>query len=122
MGRIRGDLLDRSFRLAAAVVDVAEELPPHHKTGVVGRQLLRSGTSVGANLWEANKAVSRADFAYRCGVARKEASETQYWLGLCQHTGILKRERIRSLFLESEELISILTTIMRTTRKLSKSA
>lgn len=73
-----------SFELALAVLAYVEELEAGRRY-VVARQLLRCGTSVGANVREAQHAESRADFVHKCKVAAKEAEETDYWLQLCQH-------------------------------------
>jgi len=73
-----------SFELALAVLAYAEELEAARRY-VVARQLLRCGTSVGANVREAQHAESRADFVHKCKIAAKEAEETDYWLQLCTH-------------------------------------
>ena len=73
-----------SFELALAVLAYVEELEVARRY-VVARQLLRCGTSVGANVREAQQAESRADFIHKCKVAAKEAEETDYWLQLCHH-------------------------------------
>ena len=73
-----------SFELALAVLAYVEELEASRRY-VVARQLLRCGTSVGANVREAQHAESRADFIHKCKIAAKEAEETDYWLQLCTH-------------------------------------
>jgi four helix bundle protein len=73
-----------SFELALAVLAYVEELEAARRY-VVARQLLRCGTSVGANVREAQHAESRADFVHKCKIAAKEAEETDYWLQLCTH-------------------------------------
>lgn len=73
-----------SFELALAVLAYVEELEAGRRY-VVARQLLRCGTSVGANVREAQHAESRADFVHKCKIAAKEAEETDYWLQLCMH-------------------------------------
>ena len=73
-----------SFELALAVLAYVEELEAARRY-VVARQLLRCGTSVGANVREAQHAESRADFVHKCKIAAKEAEETDYWLQLCSH-------------------------------------
>jgi four helix bundle protein len=82
-------------------------------TDVIVRQLLRSGTSIGANYREANRAVSRADFANKLGIVQKEASETQYWLELLQEAGLDTSAGISDLYREATELLAIFTTIGR---------
>jgi four helix bundle protein len=78
-----------------------------------GRQLLRSATSIGANYREANRAVSRPDFANKIGTIQKEAAETQYWLELLIESGSLKHSNAADLHKESTELLAIFTTIGR---------
>ncbi|GAB3585106.1 four helix bundle protein [Hymenobacter daeguensis] len=73
-----------SFELALAVLAYVEELEAARRY-VVARQLLRCGTSIGANVREAQHAESRADFVHKCKIAAKEAEETDYWLQLCTH-------------------------------------
>jgi four helix bundle protein len=79
----------------------------------VGKQLLRAGTSIGANYREANRAESKDDFIHKIGVAEKEASETGYWLEICADAGIGAPGAINPLLGESVELLAILTTIGR---------
>lgn len=79
----------------------------------MGRQLLRSGTSIGTNYREANRAESKGDFIHKVGVAEKEASETVYWLEICAATPLGASEEVRALLKESHELLAIVTTIGR---------
>lgn len=76
-------------------------------------QLVRAGTSIGANLEEANAAQSRADFISKCHIALKEARETNYWLRLYKSTNMVSEEKINDLLKESHEIISILTVIVK---------
>lgn len=84
---------------------------------MIGRQLLRSGTSVGANYREANRAESADDFAHKVAIAVKEAAETEYWLLLCQRLNIGKPATLSILAPETSELIAILSTILRRARR-----
>jgi four helix bundle protein len=107
----------RSFRFACDIVGLYRRLMklpdvPH----VIARQVLRAGTSVGANLEEAKAAQSRRDRASRFTVALKEARETSYWLRLIVATELADKRLVDPLALEANELIAILTT---TRRKLS---
>ena len=79
----------------------------------VGRQLLRSGTSIGANYREANRAESKPDFIHKVGIAEKEASETVYWLEICEAAPLGDAGEVRALLKESCELLAIVTTIGR---------
>ena len=78
---------------------------------VLARQLLRSGTSIGANHREANRGVSRADFANKIGTVQKEAAETQYWIELFLESGIQSDEIAKTLHAEATELLAIFTSV-----------
>ncbi len=117
MGRIHGDLKERTFRFAASILRLSDRLPHAQKGWVIGKQVIRSGTSVGANVREADCAFTDADFAYCCNVARKEAGETHYWLQLCQHTGTLGGEELETAIGEADELVRILSTVVKATQQ-----
>ncbi len=116
MGRIQGDLKDRTFRFALSILNLADALPQGNKGWVVGKQLIRSGTSIGANVREADQAYSATDFAFKCSLALKEASETDYWLQLAIQSDLLKRETVSTLTIEVDELIRILNAIVNRTQ------
>lgn len=78
-------IVEKSFRFALEVVLYCEELEENRKF-VISRQLLRSGTSIGANVREAQNAESKVDFIHKIKLAAKEADETEYWLLICKHT------------------------------------
>jgi four helix bundle protein len=82
------DLEQRTKRFAVAVIKFSASLPRNREADVLTRQLLRSATSIGANYREANRGVSRADFANKIGTVQKEAAETQYWLELLIESGL----------------------------------
>ena len=83
---------------------------------VVGHQLLKSGTSIGANYREANRAVSRRDFVHKISIAEKEASETVYWLEICSETFLENNDDCIQLEAEANELLAIFTSIGRSVR------
>jgi four helix bundle protein len=83
---------------------------------VIARQLARSGTSIGANVEEAQGSHSRAEFIRRMGIARSEARETFYWLRIIGETGMIKPSRLVKITAESEELLRILTAIVKNSR------
>jgi four helix bundle protein len=87
---------------------------------ILASQLLRSGTSVGANLEEAQAGQSRADFLSKCSIACKEARETHYWLRLLAEAGVVKPERVAAVLNECDQLIAILTTIVKRVRQNTK--
>ena len=108
------DIRERAFRFACDVVNACDLV---EQRGFSGRrlasQLVASGTSIGANLEEADGAHSRADFVSKCTISLKEARESHYWLRLMRATKKLDDER---LLAECNEIIAILTTIVRKTR------
>ena len=107
------DLEQRTKRFALAAIKLVGSLPRGAASDVLGRQLLRSATSIGANYREANRAVSRPDFTNKIGTVQKEAAETQYWLELLIESGMLKDSSVADLHKESTELLAIFTTIGR---------
>ena len=111
-------IVNRSFQFALDIVKYAERLESERKY-VIQRQLLRSGTSIGANVREAQSAESIRDFAHKMKVAAKEAEETEYWLLICQHSE--NYPDCIELLNEIRELIKILTSIIHSTNKKIKS-
>ena len=114
MNNNKKDLCDRTFQFALEVVSLCRILSK--KAGVaqtISKQLLRSGTSIGANVEEGQAAQSRADFASKYSIARKEARETHYWLRLLSESGILPDSQVNGLITECNELIAILTAIVK---------
>ena len=84
----KAELEKRTTYFAIRIIQFVAVLPKSKVTDVVGYQLLKSGTSIGANYREANRAVSRPDFVNKIGIVEKEAAETQYWLELCEKATI----------------------------------
>lgn len=117
MGRFQGDLLERSFQFAKLIVSLMDDMPQNNKGWVIGKQVLRSGTSVGANVHEADHAFTQSDFAHKCSLARKEASETFYWLKLCLECGLLTCPAVHTAMKESDELLRVLGSIIKKTQE-----
>ncbi len=115
-GTTEPDLQHRSFDLAVRVVKLVRHLPNDMAGRTVARQLARSGMGVGANVEEAQAAHSRVDFARRMNIARAEARETLYWLRLAAECEMLPLKRLEALIGEANEIVSILTAIVKTTR------
>ncbi|MHB0972467.1 MAG: four helix bundle protein [Thermoanaerobaculia bacterium] len=108
------DIRERAFAFACGIIRLHQDLSRRGGTGrTLGRQLLRAGTSVGANLEEAAGGESRADFLSKCNIALKESREVHYWLRLLAATGIVASKHIDPLVQESNELVAILTSIVR---------
>jgi len=110
---MKTELEGRTKEFSVRIVRLIRAFPKTVDGIEMGRQLLRSGTSIGANYREANRAESKADFIHKVGIAEKEASETVYWLELCEASPLGNTVEVRSLLAESNELLAILTTIGR---------
>ena len=109
----RVDLRDRTKAFALGVVKLFGELPKGAVVQVLGRQLLRSGTSVGANYREAFRARSDAEFVAKVGDSLKELDETSYWLELMRESELLPPDRMSLLEDECNQLIAIFTSIAK---------
>lgn len=113
-GERKSDLPARSFEFARRIIllcRVLDEKPGVSRT--LANQLLRSGTSVGANIEEGQASQSEADFVSKYSIACKEARETHYWLRLLCATGIVEKNKLTDLADECNQLIAILTTIIK---------
>ena len=111
------DLQERTAQFGEAVITFARALPRNAVTTPVIRQLVRSATSVGANVCEANDAVSRKDFRNKIGIAKKEANETKYWLRMIATAAAEHADEARELWQEAKELHLILCTSFNTASK-----
>ncbi len=105
---------ERTYSFALEVIKFVKNLPYNTATISLGRQLIRSGTSIGANIEEAQGASSRKDFINRINIAKKEARETRYWLRLINDARIAKSNNLPELLSEINEIINILTVIVKT--------
>lgn len=110
------ELKARTKAFALRIVGLAGVLPRNEAARVIGRQLLRSGTSIGANYRAACRARSRADFAAKLAIVEEEADETLYWLELLAESGVMKVERLRELVQEADELVAIFTAARKTAK------
>ena len=111
------DIQKRTFDFAVRIVRLVDRLPRTLAAIEIGKQLLRSGTSVGANVQEADAAESRSDFIHKMSIALKEARETRYWLALVDATILSNNAEVQVLLKESTELTKILFTIIANARK-----
>jgi len=110
------ELEKRTKLFALRVINFAPTLPRTKSGGIVEYQLVKSGTSIGANYREANRAESRADFVHKIGIVEKECSETGYWLELCEEANFGNIDDRKFLVQESRELLAIFTSIGRSTK------
>ena len=114
---MKSDLPERSFKFAVRIVKLCQMLDRQSSVSrTLSRQLLRSGTSIGANLEEAIAGQSKPDFISKQNIALKEARETLYWLRLLVASEVVLESRLTDLIIESNEMISILTASVRTAR------
>ncbi len=109
-------LKDKSYKFSIRIVKFYQFFSKQKNEYVISKQVLRSGTSVGAMIEEANQAESKADFIHKLSIANKEANETHYWLRLIKDTELIK-EDVLPLLKDCEELMKLLTTIIKTTKK-----
>lgn len=110
------DMKQRTRELGLRVIRLVESLPNTRTAEVIGKQLLRCGTSVGANYRAACRARSRADFIAKMGIVEEEADEIVYWIEMLSDCGLVKANRVKSLIVEANEIISIVVSSIRTAR------
>ena len=107
-------IAEKSFEFALSIIDLYKNLNNENEF-IISKQLLRSGTSIGANVQEASAAFSKKDFIYKMVIASKEARETKYWLQLLKKSS-LTSINVDKLLMNSEELVNILTKIVKTSQ------
>lgn len=116
-GRKKGPIYEKSFAFALRIVKLAKYLQEEKKEFVLSKQVLRSGTAIGALVREAEHAESKTDFAHKMNIALKEANETLYWLELLQQSEYITGQSFQSIQANSEELVKLLVSIVKTTRE-----
>jgi len=114
---VKEDLKQRTKEFALRIIKLVESLPKGRTADVLGRQLLRAGTSVGANYRSACRARSTADFISKMGIVEEEADESLFWMELLIESGIVKIEKLESLMKEADELIAITVASINTARR-----
>ncbi|AYA38099.1 four helix bundle protein [Hymenobacter oligotrophus] len=115
-------LLDKSFAFAVRIVRLSRYLREQRCEAELVRQLLRSGTAIGANAEEAAGGISKAEFSQKIGIAYKEARETSYWLRLLREVGSLEPAAYESLQADCDELCRISRAILNSTRENRRAA
>ena len=116
----QNDLKQRTKRFALGIIQLVEAVPKSRSPDVLGRQLLRSGPSVGANYRAACRARSAADFISKMGIVEEEADESIYWLELLQECKLADFDKIKTLTNEASELLAITVASIRTARNNKK--
>jgi four helix bundle protein len=111
------ELKDRTFEFGIRVVRTVQSLPKDEVSRAIGNQLLRSGTSVGANYRTAARARSVADFAAKLGIVEEECAETSYWMEVIVALKLLKRTRLLNLQKEASALLAIVVASIKTARR-----
>ena len=117
MEKAQKDLRDRTKRFALRIIRLLPILPKTIEARIIGKQLLRSGTSVGANYREAFRGRSRAEFIAKCGDCLRELEETDYWLELLLDADIASNDKLSAIHRECRELIAIFVTIVKRSRE-----
>jgi four helix bundle protein len=107
---------EKSFRFAVRTINLFKALISERKEFIISKQVLRSGTSVGANVREALNAESPADFVHKLGIAQKECDETCYWLELLYETGYINEPEFNSIYSDATELLKIIRSIILSTK------
>lgn len=107
---------NKSFAFAVRIVKIHQFLCETKREFVLSKQLLRSGTAVGALIREAEHAESKIDFKHKLSIAQKEINESIYWLELLKETGYLSDEQFQSIHADAVEIIRLLTRIIKTTK------
>jgi len=110
------DITDRTLKFGVEIVILANKLPNSPAGFKIGGQIVASGTSIGANIQEAQSASSKKDFIYKMGIALREARETKYWLMIIVSAKLLPMKVIERHLNENEEIIKILCTIIKNTK------
>lgn len=103
-----GVLKDKSFRFALRVIELSKDLVAEKREYVLSKQILRSGTSIGANIREAQNAQSKIDFIHKLSISQKECDETLYWLELLNQSKYISDEEFKIINSEANELLKML--------------
>jgi len=110
-------LQNKSYAFAIRIVKLSQYMQTERKEFVLSKQVLRSGTAIGALIREAEFAQSRADFTHKMSIALKEANECDYWLSIIKDTSYIKENLYESLYADCGELISMLVSTVKSTKK-----
>lgn len=109
-------LKDKAYRFALRIVKLYQFLGNEKKEFVMSKQVLRSGTSIGANVEEANQAQSKVDFIHKLAISQKESFETHYWIRLLRDSGFLNDKLADSLLEDCEEVQKLITSSIKTAK------
>ena len=113
---VKSLVYEKAYKFAIRIVNAHKYLTQEQKEYILSKQLIRSGTSIGANIAEANGAISQADFSAKMSIAYKECLETKYWLSLLKDTGYITEKAFNSIYDDADEIGKILFSILKKTR------
>jgi four helix bundle protein len=108
--------LEKSKKFAIRIYGLYKKLCDEKREYVLAKQILRSGTSIGANLTEAQYSVSKKEFLVKASISLKECAETEYWLNLLKETNLLKTEEYNSIIKDCKDLLHLLISITKTAK------
>jgi four helix bundle protein len=114
---VKNEIIARMKNLSLEIIRLVDRLPATQTAGILGKQIVRSSTSIGANYRSACRARSRADFVSKVAIAEEECDETQYWLDLLHECGLVGYEEFRRLNDEADQLTAILVASGKTARQ-----
>ncbi len=110
-------VVDKSYKFAIRIINLYKFLVAEKKEYVISKQILRSGTSIGANINEAQSAESKMDFVHKLSISAKEIRETEYWLKLLNETDYIDKISFDSICSECNELLKIINSIILTSKE-----
>jgi len=119
---MRSNIERKSFHFSVRIVKLCRYLQEEKKEYLLSKQLMRAGTSIGANVAEAEQAQSRADFIAKLSISLKEAAETNYWIRLLYATDYLMESEYLSIIADCKELEKLLTSIIKTSRNIPQNS
>jgi len=114
--RLKSVAYDKAYALAIRIVKAYKYLKENQKEFLLSKQLLRSGTSIGANVAEANGSISSAEFSAKMSITYKECLETKYWLSLLKDTQYIEQKASDSIYRDADEVSRIIFSILKKTR------
>ncbi len=115
--KLNNIVIDKSYAFALRIVKLYKYLQTNDRNGIISKQVLRSGTSIGANIRESVYGQSTLDFISKLSISLKEASETEYWIMLLRDSGYIEDKDAESLLIDCRELEKLLTSIIIKTKK-----
>jgi len=112
----KNNLYEKAYSFAVEIINLYKWICAEKKEYILSKKILRSGTSIGAIIAEANGAISKADFSAKISISYKESLESKYWLSLMRDTGFIENKSFQVLYAQADELSRIMFTILKKTR------